>query len=174
MTKGKVLKYIDSHQQIKDSIESKILRDNPCPSLDTDVSIGKTDTSGLNRYYNEIDNAVNGIGDYVYLPSTNPLASIHDTVYKERLIKPNIDSLKKYIGKDTVKLPVDPRILKTMNLSLKMVEDSLTKQHDVITKLTQTITDKTAENKAKDKWLYLFIGLFVIDCIYVAFKLFVK
>ena len=84
----------------------------------------------------------------------------YDTIRK-------IITATKLIHKTDSIFGIDQRKLDVLNNSIQVRDNQ-------IIGLDQQLSDKSAENKAKDKWLYLFIGLFVIDCIYLAFKLFVK
>jgi hypothetical protein len=71
------------------------------------------------------------------------------------------------IHKTDTLFAIDQRKLDVMNNSIS-IRDSQ------IVGLKQSLEDETTHSKDKDKWLYLFIGLFTLVCVYIAFKLFVK
>lgn len=124
---------------------NEVLKMHPCKQI-ADSVISRTDTL-LHT------DTITNVGYFV------------DTVNKWRhdTTKVTITNTKLIHKTDSV-FGIDQRKLDIMNNSIQIRDNQ-------IIGLDQIITDKTAENKEKDKWLYLFIGLFVINCVYMAVKL---
>lgn len=127
---------------------NKVLELHPCKQINDSV-ISHTDTL-LHT------DTITNVGYFI------------DTVHhwRDSIIAKTITNTKLIHKTDSV-FGIDQRKLDIMNNSIQIRDNQ-------IIGLQQAVADKTAENKAKDKWLYLFIGLFVIDCVYLAFKLFAK
>jgi len=127
---------------------NEVLALHPCKEI-ADSIISKTDTL-LHT------DTITNVGFYI------------DTVHHWRYdtVVRNIRTVQLIHKTDSI-FGIDQRKLDILNNSIQIRDNQ-------IIGLDQQLSDKSAENKAKDKWLYLFIGLFVIDCIYLAFKLFVK
>lgn len=127
---------------------NEVLNLHPCKQI-TDSVISRTDTLLTH-------DTITNVGYFI------------DTVNKWRhdTINVTITNTKTIHKTDNI-FCIHQRKLDSLNNSIQIRDNQ-------IISLDQKLTDKTAENKAKDKWLNLLIGLFVVDCIYIAIKLFVK
>ena len=127
---------------------NEVLKLHPCKKV-SDSIISHTDTL-LHT------DTITNVGFYI------------DTVHHWRIdtVFRNIRTVQLIHKTDSI-FGIDQRKLDLLNNSIQVRDNK-------IIGLDQQLSDKSAENKAKDKWLYLFIGLFVIYCLYIAFKLFVK
>jgi len=127
---------------------NKVLALHPCKPI-SDSVISHTDTLTTHDTITNVGYFIDSVTKWRY-----------DTIRKTITVTNVIHKT------DTI-FAIDQRKLDIMNNSIQIRDNQ-------IIGLDQQLIDKTAENKAKDKWLYLFIGLFTLVCVYIAFKLFTR
>ena len=112
------------------------------------------------------DSVISKTDTLLHIDTITNVGFFVDTVQRLRIdtVVRNIRTVQ-FIHKTDSIFGIDQRKLDILNNSIQVRDNQ-------IIGLDQQLSDKSSENKAKDKWLYLFIGLFVIDCLYLAFKLF--
>jgi hypothetical protein len=130
------------------SATNKVLALHPCKPV-SDSIISHTDTLTTHDTITNVGYFIDSVTKWRY-----------DTVVR------NIRTVKVIHTIDTI-FAIDQRKLDVMNNSIS-IRDSQ------IVGLKQSLEDETTHSKDKDKWLYLFIGLFTLVCVYIAFKLFTR